>query len=186
MADTQRTIATMLTQLADNTTGAITEQVARDILMTLRNGHGSISMTGLPNATATTISNTTDYVAVAGTTALRSGAYGFDMPADGRLRYTGPTMRHFHVAVSLSYQAALNNQDVIFQVTHYDSSAVTAIPLTDSRIADRLAGTYSQSTALHADVMMDTNDYLYLEVRNTTAAQNVIVEYMYFFALSMP
>ena len=176
----------MLTQLADNTTGAITEQVARDIIMTMRSGHGSISLTGLPNVTATTISNTTDYVAVAGTTALRSGAYGFDMPADGRLRYTGPTMRHLHIATSLSYHSALNNQDVLFQLVHYDSSAAMAIPLTDSRLADRLAGTYSQSTALHADAMVDTNDYIYLEVRNTTASQNVTVDYMYLFALSMP
>lgn len=184
MADTQRTITQILALLADNTAGDISEQDLRDAVLSLRPGFGTVSLTGRPSATATVIPNTTDYVAVAGTTAGGAHAVGFDQPANGQLRYTGACERHLHVAASISYKAAAANQDVLFQIMHYDASALTTTALTSSRIGDRIS-TVTESTALHADVMVDTNDYIYLAVRNTTAANNVTVEYMYLFAQSM-
>lgn len=185
MADTQRDITEILALLADNVIGSISEQDLRDTVVSLTPGFGRISMTALPNTTATTISGTVDYYIVAGTTALGSGAFGFDQPSSGQLRYTGAATRHLHVAASISYKSASANQDVIFQLVHYDTSAATAIPLTSSRVGDRVS-TVTESTALHADVMVDSGDYLYLTVRNTTGANSVTVEYLYLFAMSMP
>lgn len=185
MADTRRTVAEILVLLADNSTGLISEQDLRDAVVSLTPGHGSISMTGLPNVTATTISNTTDYFVVDGTTALSAGPDGFDQPASGQLRYTAAPTRHLHIAASISYKSASANQDVLFQLVHYDASAATAIPITSSRIGDRIS-TATESTALHTDVMVDSGDYIYLTVRNTTGANNVTIEYMYLFAMSMP
>jgi hypothetical protein len=185
MADTQRSIADILTLLADNTTGLISEQDLRDAVVSLSPGFGSISMTAQPNTTATTIAGTVAYYIVAGTTALAASVDGFDQPADGQLRYTGAPMRHLHIAASISYKSASGNQDVIFQLMHYDASAASAVELTTSRVADRIS-TVTESTALHADVMVDNGDYIYLVVRNTSSANNVTVEYMYLFAMSMP
>ncbi len=185
MADTQRDVTEILALLADNIIGAISEQDLRDLVVSLTPGFGRISMTGLPNVAATTIVNTTDYANVSGTTALGAGAAGFDQPGNGQLRYTGAPTRHLHIAASISYKSASANQDVLFQLVHYDASAATAIPLTSSRIGDRIS-TVTESTDLHADVVVDNGDYLYLQVRNTTGVNAVTVEYMYLFAMSMP
>ena len=42
MADTQRTTAALLVLLADNTTGAITPQHLRDVLVSLQGGYGGL------------------------------------------------------------------------------------------------------------------------------------------------
>lgn len=187
MADTERTLTDLLTNLFQDgqAAGSISPQDVRDLIVSLTPDYGAISMTGLPNTTATTVSNTTDYFTVAGTTALGSMSEDFDMPANGQLRYTGTPGRHAHVACSISYKAAAANQDVLFQLMHYDASGATTSALATSRISDRIS-TVTESTALHADVHLDTNDYLYLAVRNTTGANNITVEYFYLFAMGMP
>lgn len=186
MVDTVRSGSDLLTTLFQDgqAAGAITPQDMRDLIVSVKPPWGRISMTSLPNVSATTISNTTDYYAVAGTTALSAMYLNFDQPGSGQLRYTGTVERHMHIACSISYKAASNNQSVLFQIMHYDASGATASAVTSSRIND-LIGTSTESTALHADVMMDTNDYLYLAVRNSTGANNITVEYFYLFAMGM-
>jgi hypothetical protein len=186
MADTVRTGSYLLASVFQDgqADGSITAQDMRDLVVSVRPPYGRISMTGLPNTSATTISNTTDYFTVAGTTALASMVHDFDQPSSGRLRYTGTVEKHMHIACSISYKAAAANQSILFQLVHYDASAATAIPLTSSRIGD-LIGTSTETTAIHADAMLDTNDYLYLTVRNSTGSNNVTVEYFYIFAMGM-
>ena len=63
MADTSRTKAALLTLLADNTTGDISEQDVRDVLVSIMGGYGDIYLTG--GSTAQT-SIGTSYVKISG------------------------------------------------------------------------------------------------------------------------
>ena len=41
------------------------------------------------------------------------------------------------------------------------------------------------STAVHGDVLLDTNDYIEVHIRNATGSNNVTVDFMYFYCMGM-
>lgn len=176
MVDTVRTVAQLQALLADNTTGDISPQDLRDFLVSVQPPYGSISRLV---AAATTINTPGTYEKMAGTTLL-GNADRFDMPVDGRLRYTGLVRKHMHIAVTTSFTAGGNNVTVGLKV------AKNGVVLDDS-VARRRVGTGTDigSTALHADVFMDQNDYLEIYVTNETNTNTVTIEELYLFALGM-
>lgn len=108
------------------------------------------------------------------------------MPASNRLRYIGADSRHMHIAVSIMMTAATNNQITRWRVAHYDDSGTSLTTNVASEV-QRKVGTATDigSTALHADLMMDQNDYLELHVANGTGTSNITCDLMYLFALGM-
>lgn len=135
--------------------------------------------------TTVTISGTSDgssnMVVVNPTTTLNN-----DMEFDnggsnnGRLRYTGATTRTFHVACTISYSAAVANQNGVFGVAK-NGTVVAA-----SKILPFLGlATDTRSTALHLMVSLATNDYLELYVGNTTASNNITIKTLNLFAMGM-
>jgi hypothetical protein len=138
---------------------------------------------------ATTPGDSTNYFKVAGTTALNSTesvVMNLDMPANNRLRYTGTGTVHAHVAVTIAFSAGSNNQDCFFRVYKYDASGASGATLVHSQVENKIAtGADTQSTALHCDCLLDTNDYLELHVQNSTSTATVTVKDLYMFILGV-
>ena len=147
--------------------------------------HGGLYVS---SASATTISDTTNYFAAAGTTTAQPHLSSFDMPANGRLRYTGKVPVHAHLVISTSLTSASNSQVVHLRIGYYDDSAATTTYLTHSEIDQKTQATGGDiiSTALHGDVQMEENDYIFCAIRNDTSATNVTLNFCYVFAMGMP
>lgn len=176
MPDTVRTVATLQALLADNATGDISPQDLRDFLVSVPNPYGAISRNV---AAATTIVTPGTYYKAAGTTTI-GNASNFDMPVDGRLRYTGTTQRHFHIAITVALTTANVNNVVGLKIAKNGT-------VIDNTVTKRFVSTGADigSTALHGDVSMVQNDYLELFVTNETDTDTVTIEELYLFAMGM-
>ena len=176
---TQKTLAQLYANLPDNTSGSITEERVRDIVETLRNGHGEMTIT---STAATSFSDSTSYVACAGTWTLSSNAHNWSMGTNGRLQYDGPEDRVVHLACSFSMTSSNNNQTVYFRVGKNGTS------ISESTI-NRKIGTGSDvgSSALHVFFDVSNGDYLELMVRNSSwsSSETVTMEHVNFFVMDM-
>lgn len=178
MTDTQRSLAAIATLLADNTGGDISAQDMRDLLATLANGAGEVSITA---GAATTLADTVTWVAVAGTWALSAESMGWDRPTLGRLRYIGAATRMVHIACSIELDLVTGTNETVKIAV-----AKNATIITPSITKQLLTGAGKpQSTALHAFTTVAPNDYLDIRVLNTTAAHNVQVDFANLFAMDM-
>lgn len=169
----------MQTLLADNTSQQISPQDLRDMMETLRNGHGEMSIT---SPSATSFSDSTSYVVAAGTWTLSSGAYNWAMDVNGQLKYTGAADRMVHVAVSVSMSSSAAN------MIPYIAVAKTGSRLVPSTIVRKMGGTGDVgSTALHAFTTVSTNDYFTIIIRNSTwtTSQTITLDTGNMFAMDM-
>ncbi len=180
MADTQRSIAALKLLHPDNMSGSISPQDNRDLIETLAAGHGEMYVS---TPAATSFSETTSFMDIAGTYTLSANNHHWVMSTNGQLKFTGTADRICHIAVSVSLTSSANNQVIHMAV------AKTGSTLTPS-IIQRKIGTGADigSTALHAFTDVSTDDYLTLQVRNTSwsAAETVTFETANFFVMSMP
>jgi hypothetical protein len=170
MAETQRSIATLQTLLADNTSGDISPTDLRDLMETLRNGHGEIYVTA---SAATSFTDTTSFVDVAGTFGLVSGAYSWSMPSNGQLTYGNTNDRVAVVTATLSLSSTDNGQVVELAL------AKTGSTLTHSVIQRKIVSAAEVgAAAVQATTTVTNGDYFTLQVKNTswTAAETVTVE----------
>lgn len=164
MADTKRSLAEILTLFADNTTGNISAQDLRDMVVTLEPDRGEMHVT---SASATTVSDTTSYFPAVGTYTLDSGD-DWDMNTNGQLRYIGTPDRYCEITCSFSVTAASNNQVLHFALCKNGS-------LISASDTQRKVGTGGDvgSGGVHGATTVSTNDYICLAVRNETSATNV-------------
>jgi hypothetical protein len=167
MAETQRTLAALLALLADNTTGAISPEDVRDIVETLREGHGEMYVS---SSSATSFSDSTSFVNLAGTYTLDTGADLWDMNTNGQLRYTGPQNRWALVEAVISMTSSTGNQVLEFALG-LNGTAQTPT------IQSRKIGTGSDVGAIAVAGLIEVAnlDYLTIMVKNTswTAAETV-------------
>ena len=178
MAQTMRSLSEVEALLADNTSGNISPTDLRDALIaTVQPGHGEIYIT---TPAATVLSDTSTWVDVAGTYTLSANAMNWDMNTNGQLRYTGAAGRVVHIAASCSFTVAGTNDIIEIEV------AKNSVNLPASRV-QRKVGTGSDvgSTALHGFTTVTTNDYITVEVRNITAAENVTFQTLNLFVMDM-
>lgn len=178
MAETQRTIAEMQTLLANNATGDVSATDLRDLMATLRSGHGEMAIT---SSSTTTPDNTTSYKQLAGTYALTAGAHNWDMNTDGQLRYIGVAARDAHVSLAISFTAGTNNQIIHFRLEKNGTSIAASE-------AKRKIGTGSDvgAIALHGHIGVVTNDYLTIGVRNETSTGTITADHASMFCLDKP
>lgn len=177
MADTIRTESTLLTSLFQDGQAAnsITEQDMRDLIVSMRPAYGECSMQG--NSTATTISATSTFYKVAGTTALTSGGHLVDdaSSTSNRLRYTGAAVKTFMVQATFSFDASSNNQVLVYKLYKYDDSGVSGAVIDESQMTMDYHGEQINGT-IQALVSLDTNDYVELHVSNSTSTTDVTVK----------
>lgn len=186
MPDTQRSLNDLLTTLFQDgqPANSMNAQDVRDAIVSLgRWPFGSIfTLTSIE----TEISSSGVYVKGACQTQINN-VRNFDMPADNRLRYLGLIPYHMHIACSISMTAAGNNLKTSFKLFHWDDSASSGSVIDGSRVNRFMAtGADEGSTALHWDVIMDTNDYLEIHIANLTNTVNITLEHLYLFAMGMP
>jgi hypothetical protein len=176
MVDTVRSLSALQALFADNGTGDISAQDLRDFLLSMKPPWGSFYRNV---ASATSVAATNTYYKAAGTSTAGS-LYLMDHPSDGRLRYTGTPDHHFHIATTVSFTTAGSNETIGLKIAKNGT-------VIDSTVARRRVGSGTDigSTALHADVILSTNDYLELFVANETNTSNITVDELYFFAMGM-
>ena len=174
---TQRTIATILGLLADNTAGDISAEDMRDAVESLRGSFGKMAVQAADSA-AITISDTTSYFEATAPTWTLSGvatsspnAANFDMATNGRLRYTGLVPIVANVTMSVAVTSGTSNQVIYYRLGKNGSTSANSE-------MHRKIGTGADVGALAIGGIfeLDTNDYLSLFVRNTTGANNITIE----------
>lgn len=166
MADTQRTLATLQSLLADNATGDIAEQDVRDLLVSLQGSHGTIGVQG--NAVETMITDTVSFFEMAPVTALGE-ALRFDQSANGRLRYIGTPTVAVAVFGIVTMLGVSPNQDIFVRI----GKNGVADAESEQRIK-KLGSTENIVMALQLLDQASLNDYYSLMVRNTSTASNVV------------
>lgn len=180
MVDTRRSLSALQALLADNTTGEISPQDIRDMLLTLAVPYAGVAMAG--NATATTISAAnTDYVSNWNASGSETNSREFTVSTGGRLTYTGTPTNHFHVVAQCSaFVTVAASKLIAFSVV---KNATTVLP---GQLTFNTQGSSDVTPlAVHADVMLATNDYIELWVANETDTSDVTVRDAYVFAMGM-
>ena len=171
MADTKRSLATVLALLADNTTGDISAQDMRDAVLSLSPDYGDMYMTP-ENSTETTITDTTNFFVIGGTFIFKSGL-DWDMNTNGQLRYTGAAARAVTVTASCTFTAASNNQTLEFALAK--NGVVVPGTYVDKRVG---TGTDVRSLAIVGLETVTTNDYVSILARNQTSTANCTIKHM--------
>lgn len=164
---TAETGTSLLTTLADNSTGNISEGDLRNALESVRQDYGQIYEEG--NASATTMSVTsTFYDATLSGTTLSTEAANFDSPATGDLRYTGATDRVFLVMASATATCATASQSMDFAIgidgTKQDGSLVNI---------DSEASSQANGFAISFICTLSQNEVLTVMIANNTATNNI-------------
>ena len=185
MPDTQRSKTDLLSNLfQDGQTAGISAQDLRDLLVSLTPDFAGMYFT-TPASTSIAVAGT--FVKAAGTTQLTNASSSMDNGgASNRLRYTGVSMRHFHIVLQASVVLVTgNNQDLGIQLYRYDTSAGTGSLLAHSEARNTVPGSDIVQITSHADAMLDTNDYIELHVTNFTTTNSIRVDFGYVFCVSM-
>ncbi len=172
MADTQRSITAVLALLADNNTQQISAQDIRDVVETLRNGHGQIYVS---SSAETTIVTKSVFVKAAGTTTLTTSpaAVGWSMSANNRLRYDGTADRIAHVTCAISLQAAANSKEIQWRL------AKNGTTIADTTITRKIVvNSENGAAAITAIVGVSSGDYIELWVANDTDNTNATLSKM--------
>jgi len=122
---------------------------------------------------ATTIVTINTPVLLAGTYTASTLEH-FDVPASGQLRHIGDDPRDYRVSVYVQVEGTAAD-DITVHLMKYDASAATA-SIVDSKTRQILnltgANDYADFSMLDF-VILDINDYIYLEVENNTGTGNV-------------
>lgn len=171
MADTARTIAELIALFADNTTGDISEQDCRDLIITFANSFGGMYMEG--NATATTIAVGNTWYKAAGTTTASANLQSYTMPANNRLTYSDTITRHAHIVGSASVECGSNNQ--VCELSVYKNGAI--VPGSTVEFKCLSAGDPT-TIPIVAETPMSPTDYIEVYIKNETGANNLTVTYM--------
>lgn len=165
MADTQRNLDALQTLLADNSTGEISPQDLRDMLVSLYPGHAHASIT---TPAATTLSDTSTWVQVAGTYTLGASSYKWTMAVNGRLACGADTSRDVDVTATISMTAAGNNQVLEFAIAV--DGVIDATTTARTKIG---TGADVAAVTCIGHVTVAPGEYISVMCRNTTSAVNV-------------
>ena len=113
MAQTPRQLADLIVALADNTTGAITPEDIRDLLVSLYPSRGQLI---LQTPVATTFSGSGVYTPLAGTTVIDTAVCStcVSMPGNGILQVTKPQTQVILANATLEVLPAGNNKRYTF------------------------------------------------------------------------
>ncbi len=171
MADTERTLNDLLTNLFQDGQGAgsISEQDMRDLIVSLIPGYSSMYIS---SSAETSIAGVNTPVKVAGTTTEGAKLRDFTH-TNGRLTYTGAPIRAFIITAALSFTVAANSKVIAFHI------AKNGTPIAASE-QHRKAGIGADvgSTTVLVEVELNTDDYVELFVENTTDDTNATVLFM--------
>jgi hypothetical protein len=120
------------------------------------------------SGSATGINDGDPYAALLVTTATQSNMTEFDMPSNGQLRYTGDIAIDAEIQVSFSGSTNGSNVSVLASLFKYDSSAATSSQITATeQIHHHPSNGNNKNISLIGHVELDTNDYVYVAVKQS-------------------
>ena len=125
----------------------------------------TITMAG--NSTATTIASTATAVKAAGTFVVGDVSSNFTAVTSGRITHTGPQSRHvINALVTLDAASGSNHLLSIF-------IAVNGV-IVSTKMTDTVSSGLPRAIATFINIVLDTDDYVEIFVRNESATTNVI------------
>lgn len=180
MADTRRTLAALNSIMADNTSGNISPQDIRDMMLSLAPVYGGVKMNA--NATATTISaSSTPTVSNWDSNGVQTNVREFSTTTGGRITYTGTPDVHVHCVVNASVFVTINASKSLEIDLYKNGTTAAGAP----QILTTQGNSDHESVSIHGDAMLSNGDYLELFVANNTDSNNITVEEAYLFAMGM-
>jgi hypothetical protein len=149
------------------------------MLNTFEGGELNIASTA-----TTTISSANAFVDLTAGTWTASDLQHFDSPAAGQLRNLGNTPIEYKVVVAVAAESSANNI-ITVRVTKWDSSASAFVTVKDQsrQVNDSLGGIDLAFFTVSAKVKLDQNDYIKLQVANTSGTANVTAQVDSFFII---
>lgn len=162
MAETPKTLTALLTQLPDNTTGDISAEDIRDVVVSLFPSRGQIDLTA---SAQTTFSGQNVWTKLAGTTALDSalGTEGFTMPANNELCATKAVNQVLLCVANVEVSCASNNKT--FGMTFAKNGTAITTFHVSQKLSDGGASYFFSFSAL---IPVVPNDVISIYVRNET------------------
>ena len=177
MTQTARSIAQILALTADNSSQQISPEDLRDAIVTLQIKYGGLFVAAGDTA-ATVISNTTDFVPLAGTYTLDANGLNFDQSdGNGLLTYTGAPDIVVLISAQASVIAASGTQVCKIR---FDKNGAA---VTGSVAETVVLSTGAVNAVNHTLVQVSTGDSFGLAIRNTTAAVNITGNEVHFLAI---
>lgn len=165
--------------VVDNTGIVTSTTPGGEVIKLERFPMGEVSMNG--NTTATTITSTGTFYKAAGTSTFSSGSYQFSNGAtNNQLKYTGTSMKMFHIACTLSVQSSSTNQTIKAVVYKNGVALTTGIVQTKLGASGDIT-----STAIHVMTDLNTNDILELYIMNISSTASLTITEMNMFAMGV-
>jgi hypothetical protein len=139
---TPRDLAALLAQLPDNTSGLISAEDVRDLLVSLYPSRGQIDLVGTPQSTTFAAQNT--YTPILAPTAIDAAVCTacVEMPANGQLRFVKPITQVVLVNATLGVLPAGNNLQYSF------TFAVNGVPNELLRVRQSFGISQGRSTGV--------------------------------------
>jgi hypothetical protein len=137
------------------------------------NEGGKIAVTS-EAATTVSLSTWTDALGTYSSSLLSH----FDSPSNGQLRHIGNDPREYNITADIEISSGTNNE-VGIRFMKWDDSASSASPITETEqirpINNLVGGTDRGFYHISSEVILDINDYIYLQVINNSSTTNVTV-----------
>lgn len=132
---------------------------------------------GVTTETATTITVDGQFEDLDATLWTSADLQHFDNPSGNQLRHLGNTPREYKVVASFSLDSTANNT-ISLRVSKFDSSTTsTSTVLTQTRQVNNLVGGRDVAFFnININTTLDQNDYIFLEVANIGATNNITAE----------
>lgn len=167
MAETPKVLSALLAQLPDNTTGNISPEDIRDVVVSLFPSRGQIDLTA---SAATTFAASNTWTKLAGTTALDAtlGQDGFSQYANNELQATKAVNQVLLCVANVELTCASNNKN--FGVTF----AKNGTPISTFHVSQRMdVGGSPYAYSFTALIPTAQNDIISIYARNETDTTSV-------------
>lgn len=161
MADVRRTVSAIQALFANNTSGAISEQDARDFIVSTAPAYGALYIT---TAAATTLADASTPTKASGTTASVGASSDVTVATSNRITYTGAPTVYVLVFMSATMTCASSTQEIEMSIAKNGTQL-------EHSIIQRKIGTGSDKGAAgtFALVSLAQNDYIEAFVANNTS-----------------
>jgi hypothetical protein len=132
---------------------------------------------GVTTEVATTITVDSQFEDLEATLWTSADLQHFDAPSGNQLRHLGNTPIEYKVVASFVLASTQNNT-ISLRVSKYDSSATSSsVILTQTRQVNNLVGGRDIAFFdININTTLDENDYIFLEVANIGATNNITAE----------
>lgn len=132
---------------------------------------------------ATTVVADSTFYTLAGTVSATDLQH-FDSPSSGQLRHLGDTPREYLIIADMVLESNSNNE-VDLRVKKWDDSASSFVTVFDqSRQINNLLGVRNVGFYnINISVTLDKDDYIFFEVANNTASNDITAEVSSFFSV---